>query len=332
MRLRRLAAVAFLASLATGCAPALSTLQPATVVPHKHVHGVVGYGLSVPVGGIARSVGEAKDAVDRAESGEPLTDEERDRLIETSVGLALNPPSFGNEFQIGYGIMKNVELDVRYAVSSWRLGARYQFLSPPEYGPVPAAVPAATPPSDGVTTGEDAAAESIGVSSSTPARTPITATGLSGTAGIGISRYTLGLPGVPRFAKRIVDVSDFTRIDVDLPVLLGISHDVVHLWAGPKLVVSFMEAGVNVCTEVDTSNGNCTRRAEARLDARTIYAAGQAGIALGYKYAWLAFEFTGAYARTEMKGTVTDGTTRENRKYTFNDFILYPVVGLIIRI
>lgn len=332
MRLRRLAVAAFLATLGTGCAPALSTLQPATVVPHKHVHGVVGYGISVPVGGIARSVGEAKDAVDRAESGEELTDEERDRLIETSVGLALNPPSFGNEFQLGYGLMKNVEVDVRYAVSSWRLGARYQFMTPPEYGPpAPASAPAPMPPPDGVTMGE-AAIEPIGVSSSTPVRTPIRAAGMSGTAGIGISRYTLGLPGAPRFARRIVDVDDFTRIDVDVPVLFGISHEIIHVWAGPKMVVSFMDAGVNVCTEIDTSNGNCTRRADASLKARTIYAAGQAGIALGYKYAWLAVEFTGAYARTEMKGTVSDGTTRENRKYTFNDFILYPVVGLIIRI
>lgn len=313
-------------------------MQPATVVPHKHVHGVVGYGISVPVGGIARSIGEAKDAARRAENGEPLTDEERDRLIETSVGLALNPPSFGNEFQLGYGIMKNVELDVRYAVSSWRLGARYQFLAPAEYGPPPPAPVPMPPPADGATAGTTggatggAAPEPIGVGSSTPARTPIRGTGMSGTAGIGISRYTLGLPGAPSFAKRIVDVNDFTRMDVDVPVLFGISHEILHVWAGPKLVVSFMDAGVSVCTEVDTSNGNCMRRADASLEARTVYAAGQAGIALGYKYAWLAFEFTGAYARTEMKGTVSDGTTRENRKYTFNDFILYPVVGLIIRI
>ena len=256
MRLRRCAEAAFLALLVTGCAPALSTLQPATVVPHKHVHGVVGYGISVPVGGLARSVGEAKDAVERAENGDPLTDEERDRLIETSIGLALNPPSFGNEFQLGYGLLKNVELDVRYAVSSWRLGARYQFLSPETYmvpAPAPMPVPAG-PDGEGGAAGAGEGGVSSDGSASRPAltRPPIASTGLAGTAGIGVSRYTLGLPEAPGFAKRIVDVKDFTRIDVDVPLLFGISNDLVHVWAGPKMVLSFMDAGVSVCARLNT--------------------------------------------------------------------------------
>lgn len=287
--LRKFFATAAFAVTAAGCAPALSTMQPATVVPHKHVDGGMGYGVSVPVAGISRSVGTAKDNVDRTQDGEPLSDEDRDQIIKTSLGLALNPPSFGSQYRVGYGILEGTEVELRYALSAWRLGARYQVVKPE--------VPA----------------------------------GLAVSAGLGVSRYVFSL-GVPSYLKPIVDVDDFTRYDIDVPVLFGASHEIFHVWGGPKLVASFMSAGIDVCTQIDTTSKDCTERSKASLDGRAFYFAGQAGGAIGYKYVWVAAELTAAYVDVEATGKIKTGAVDENRRFHFGDVIVYPLIGLIIRI
>lgn len=289
MHLRVLLVLAF-AYFSTACAPALSTLHPATITPHKHVDGGAAYGVSAPIAGIGRTVGTAKDNAERTQDGEPLSDDDRDQIIATSLGLALNPPSFGSQYRVAYGIAPDFEVDVRYALSAWRIGARYQMIKPGY-------------PAD-----------------------------LAGSVGLGVSRYVFSF-GVPSYLpEEIVKVDDFTRYDIDVPVLFGASHDVFHLWGGPKLVASFMSAGVDVCTEYDTTDRECTERTTASMDGRAFYLAGQGGAALGYKYVWLAVELTAAYVDVEARGKLKTGTIDENRTFHFNDVILYPVVGLIIRI
>lgn len=282
-----LAAAAVL--LFSGCAPALSTLKPATVVPKGHAHAAAGYGVSVPVAGVVSSVGAAKDAVDRSESGEEMSKEDQETVIKTALGMTLNPPSIGSEYQLGYGIAERFEVDVRYALSAWRIGGRYQAIVP-EPGGRP----------------------------------------LAATVGIGVSRYVFDL-GVPSFLKPVVDVEDFERWDVDVPVLFGVSHDIFHVWGGPKFVGSYVDARVDVCTQVDTNNGDCLQHARAGLNGYALYAAGQAGVALGYKHAWVALELTTAFVNVDVGGRVAYDDTREKRRYNFNDVILYPVAGLLLR-
>ena len=114
----RVVLVLAFAYLSTACAPALSTLHPATIAPHKHVDGGAAYGISVPVAGTVRTVGTAKDNAERTENGEPLSEKDRDQIIATSLGLALNPPSFGSQYRLAYGIAPDFEVDVRYALSN----------------------------------------------------------------------------------------------------------------------------------------------------------------------------------------------------------------------
>lgn len=285
---RRIVILAALAFHAAGCAPALSTLHPATIAPYRHADGGIGYGVSVPVAGIGRSVGATKKIVARTEEGEPLSDADRDEVLRTSLGLALNPPGFGSQYRLAYGIAPDLELDLRYALSAWRLGARYQMIRPREPG------------------------------------------ALAGSLGLGVSRYTLGL-GVPRFVEPIVDEDELTRWDVDVPVLFGVSHEWVHLWAGPKLVASFMRAGYSVCVQVDTTSKSCSERAEASFEGRALYAAGQAGAALGYRHVWVALELTAAYAGVDVSGRIRTASVDERRRYRFGDVIVYPVVGVIVR-
>ena len=286
------AAGAALAAMSAGCAPVLSTMHPATVANHKSVDAGMGYGVSVPVAGVVRSVDTAKKNVERTEDGIPLSDDDRDEIIKTSLGLVLNPPSFGAQYRAAYGIFPKWEIDLRYAVSSWRIGTRYQVLT-------------AEPPSH-----------------------------LVGSVGIGFSRYVFSL-GVPDYLEPIVKVDDFTRYDIDVPVLFGISHDIFHVWGGPKLVASFMSTGFDVCTQIDTGSGDCTARTTGTLDGRVFYFAGQAGAAVGYKYVWIAAELTAAYADVQaggtLKSTATTPATNEKRDFHFGDVIVYPVIGIVAR-
>lgn len=119
-----------LSALSGGCASSLSTMQPATVVPRHHIHAVAAYDVSLPVSASARMIDEGQDIARKELQGASLNDADRDRLIDTSVALMLNAPSFGQDLQIGYGLFDRTEIDFRYALAALRLGARYQFLGP----------------------------------------------------------------------------------------------------------------------------------------------------------------------------------------------------------
>lgn len=277
-------------TLVSGCAPALSTMHPATVAPHRNVDAGAAFGVSVPIAGVSSTVGTARDNVERTRDGEPLSDADRDDIIRTSLGLTLNPPSFGSQYRVAYGIVDGAEVELRYALSAFRLGARWQMMKPE--------------------------------SRERP---------LAGSVGIGVSRYVFSL-GVPGYLAPIVDVDDFTRYDVDVPVLFGVSHDIYHVWGGPKLVASFMSAGIDVCTQFDTAERECGERASATLDGNAFYFAGQLGGAVGYKHVWIGAELTMAYVTGDAAGTLRTADVNEKKTYSFDDVILYPVVGLIIRI
>src|SRR5262245_9921162 len=104
MHVTRSLIVAVIGFAGSACAPAISTLKPAHVTPHQSVSGAAGYGLSVPVAGVVRSVGAAKEARDQAKDGEEMTDKQQETVIRTALGMALNPPSLGSEYQLAYGI------------------------------------------------------------------------------------------------------------------------------------------------------------------------------------------------------------------------------------
>lgn len=290
MGFTRLGSVLVAAYLLAGCAPALSTLQPATIAPKKSVHAAAGYGVSVPVAGTVRSVSQAKKAADRAQDGEEMSTKDQEEVIKTALGATLNPPSFGSEYQLGYGFADRWQADVRYALSAWRLGVRYQAIVPEPPGGRP----------------------------------------LAASVGLGVSRYTFSF-GVPKYLKPVADVEDFERWDVDVPVLFGVSHDVFHLWGGPKVIGSYVDARVEVCTRFDTTDRECAERAEAGLNGYAVYVAGQGGAAIGYKHAWLALELTTAVVNVDIGGRVAYQDTREKRRYNFYDVIVYPTLGLIIR-
>jgi hypothetical protein len=113
---------------AASCAPSLSTFQPAHVAPKGHVQAGAGLEIGVPVGAITDAIDQGKLLADRAQSGEPITDDERWQIFDAGVNLILNAPAVGPHLGLAYTLIHRLELSVRYAGTAWRLGGRFQLL------------------------------------------------------------------------------------------------------------------------------------------------------------------------------------------------------------
>lgn len=116
-----------------GCAPALSSFQPAHVGKKGTVSVELGADVSVPTGTIGKVV-DAGEALSDAAADRELTDEERDQVIEAGATLALAPPGF-NQHVGGYYVPKTGwEIGLRYQGGGWRVGMRHQILKQEDNG------------------------------------------------------------------------------------------------------------------------------------------------------------------------------------------------------
>ena len=116
------------------CAPVVSTLRPAAVLPQGSVNAAMGYGVNVPVGALMSSLDRAKDlALD--DSGSGMSDAEVVDLVGASLLLLTNAPLPSVDFQAAYGLWaQRVELDLRKSSGAWRFGARLQLLHTRDFG------------------------------------------------------------------------------------------------------------------------------------------------------------------------------------------------------
>jgi hypothetical protein len=113
-----------------GCAPSLSTFQPAHVAPKGHLSAGAGFEAGVPIGAFSTVLDTAKDLSRKATADPPvpLTADEKWRILDAGVNLVLVTPSFGPHFGVNYTPIDRLEVGVRRAGSAWRGGVRYQIL------------------------------------------------------------------------------------------------------------------------------------------------------------------------------------------------------------
>ncbi|MEM9067866.1 MAG: hypothetical protein AAGE52_05145 [Myxococcota bacterium] len=129
---------------------------------------------------------------------------------------------------------------------------------------------------------------------------------------------------VERFTDE-VEIESFRRQDFAVPLVLGYSRQRVHLWAGPKLVISRFDTEVGVCLD------DSCQDIRLRASGRATYVAGQFGIAIGSGRAWFALEMTVARAHVQAdfdvemprRPSMEADTERRGR-------VLTPAIGLIL--
>ncbi len=111
-----------------GCAPALSTMEPARVIPRGHLQITSSVDINSTSGPI-------RDAIDGAAqmdnpNGSP-TAADIERLANAATALLIQPPALGYQVSLSYGIARRLEIGVRSSVQAVRGWARWQFLRDP---------------------------------------------------------------------------------------------------------------------------------------------------------------------------------------------------------
>jgi hypothetical protein len=111
-----------------GCAPSLSTFQPANVAPKGHFSVSAGVEGNAPVGAFTTLLDDGKNLAKQGANGQPLTDDDKWKIFDAGVNLVLLTPSVTPHFAVTYVPIDHLEVSVRYAGLAWRGGVRYQLL------------------------------------------------------------------------------------------------------------------------------------------------------------------------------------------------------------
>lgn len=138
--------------------------------------------------------------------------------------------------------------------------------------------------------------------------------------GIGLGYYALEIP-VPSPLDEIIEIDDFTRYEIDLPLLAGWTWRFGHLWFGPKLVYTHYSTAMRATFPFDSS------MLSADVGGSSFYYGAQIGGAVGYRYVWLAAELS----LMGVTGSATLEGFGEKLDVSFGDFVLYPAVALLVQ-
>jgi hypothetical protein len=270
----RVGSLALVVGLA-GCAPSLSTFQPAHVAPKGHVAAEVGLEGGLPLGAFSDVV-DAGKTLAAAGKNRTLTSDEKWQIFDAGVNLALTLPSIGPHVAVAYTPVDRFEVAVRYAGSAWRGGARYQLLDH--------------------TTGP-----------------------FDFTVGLGVARFAYEFPISDQIPGLKLD--DFSRWQVDVPILVGTSRDWFRVWAGPKILLTTFETQLTL----SLPNNDVTL---AHFDGRAGAFGGQAGFAIGYRRLFFAVELTLAevFGTAHLTAVGLDPPTHDTN---VSSFTIFPAIGLM---
>jgi hypothetical protein len=268
---------AVVVGLGVGCAPSLSTFQPAHVAPKGHFTAEAGVEGGLPVGAITTVIDKGKMLAEKAKNNEALTDDEKWQIFDAGVNLVLTMPSIGPHVLVGYTPLDRFEVSLRYAGSAWRGGARYQILDH--------------------TTGP-----------------------FDFTVGVGVSRFAYQFPISDQIP--LLKLEDFTRWQLDVPILVGTSRDWFRVWGGPKFLITSFSTQLTL----DIPGVAPTL---AKFDGTAGAIGGQGGVALGYRKLFLAFELTlaEAFGTAHLSSMpVLNPPTHDTK---VSSFTIFPSIGLM---
>ncbi len=301
--MRLLVAAAFVLS---GCSTTLSTLQTARPVQKGHVQISAGYGGYANLGPIGIIVEQAikqttviREAIEKNEQYH-VSEEDQQQLLTAGIGLAVMPPSTQFELAVRTGVVKDVDVGLRYSVNALRLDGKYRLLhrgDPEEPAPAPAV--GISPPHEGQKHSFDVA------------------------IGLGVSRYLFKSPVVD--VLEFVQLGDFTRWDFEVPLYLSAElGEVLELYGAPKWVYSrtTLDAKLVDYSQQASNVTGLDLSLPSKVD--THFFGATAGLGVGYKYAHLLLELTAGYTvcQPEVLG----------RRRSLNGVTLYPAIGLLVRL
>ncbi|WP_437977648.1 hypothetical protein WMF11_12535 [Sorangium sp. So ce295] len=146
--------------------------------------------------------------------------------------------------------------------------------------------------------------------------------GVDLTAGAGVGRYVMEFPVGSILG--IVELEDFTRWQVDLPIQIGKAGTWYRVWGGPRLMFTTFDTALVL--DLPAFTGYPGERELASFSGTGFYVGGQAGVALGYQHVFFGFELTMAEIFSSGELTVLG---QRAVAVDLDSFIVYPSVGLM---
>lgn len=285
-------------ALFPGCATTLSSFQTGDVTDFKQAQVIGGAGLYLPLGPVGTIVKqgiEQADAIKKAnDSGEPyaLTEEDQQELLTAGVALAVMPPSFSPNYEIGVrtGIWdQKMDLGLRYSVNAIRLDTKYQILHQ----------------GDGINI------------------EPHKRNSFDLAVGAGVSKYLFDNPVLD--VLDYVKLADFDRWDFEGAVYASLDRgNIIKVYGGAKYVFSYTTIDANLVNySLHASNVSGW---DVSLPSKVPmhFIGGTGGVMAGYRWVHVALEMTGGYT---ICNPVLFGQRRQLGGPTF-----YPAVGIIVTV
>jgi hypothetical protein len=139
-------------------------------------------------------------------------------------------------------------------------------------------------------------------------------------AGVGVARFTYAIP-IGDYLP-ILKVDDFTRWQLDVPLLIGLQNRWFRTWFGPRFLATFFDSALRLDLKVED-------RVLASMSGSAYYVGGQGGIGFGYRWVFLAFELT----VTELIGSAKfeASALQDSPSHTvdLSGLVIYPTLGLM---
>ena len=148
--------------------------------------------------------------------------------------------------------------------------------------------------------------------------------GIDGTLSLGGGRYSYELPLSAQIP--LLELSDFSRWQLDSSFLLGMHGNWYRWWAGPRALMSFY--GAELTFKQPAAGGFPEEKVLASLDGSATYLGGQLGAAVGYKKVFVGFELTLAKFWTSAELQILDSKS----DFDVDSFIVYPGIALMLEL
>jgi hypothetical protein len=147
--------------------------------------------------------------------------------------------------------------------------------------------------------------------------------GVDMSAGLGAGLFLFEFPVSDVIG--IIEIEDFTRFQLDMPIQFGVSGNWYRVWGGPRLM--FTAYGTEITFDPPDVSGVTPGEVEvASLDGYGFYVGAQGGVAFGYKYLFLGFELTLVEYLSNANMQVLGKTLADAN---MNSFIIYPGIALM---
>jgi hypothetical protein len=146
--------------------------------------------------------------------------------------------------------------------------------------------------------------------------------GVDFTAGLALSRFTAEF-GLGDTLEKVLHVDDFTRWNLDVPLVVGKHGDWYRLWGGPRLLFSRFDTALSL--HLPQTPSSPAEVVAASVEGSATYVGAQGGFALGYRYLFVGFELTLVQlisgAHLELAG--------QRQDVDLGGLIIYPGIALM---